>query len=114
MKLVVNPPASSTVSTGSPCQSVEVPCWSASALMGAPASSPNEKQALITPENVATMTPFFRLNSRMTAVFCSADISFSFDMPALPANAMPAMQIAMPSTITWPECDGSTCEKNWP
>ena len=40
----------------------------------------------------------------MTAFFCSSDISRSFDMPALPAQAMPAMQTAMPNRITWPEC----------
>ena len=39
----------------------------------------------------------------MIACFCSADISRSLDMPALPANAMPAMQTATPNRITCPD-----------
>jgi len=102
-KFVRKPPTSTTASLGSPCQRVEVPCFKASALMGSPAVRPNEKQALITPEKMATRTPFLRLNSLTEARFCSADISFSLDMPALPTKAMPIRQMAMPNKVIWPE-----------
>src|ERR1035441_5405659 len=91
-KFVRKPPTSTTASFGRPCQRVEVPCFKASALMGSPAVRPNEKPALMTPEKMATRTPFLKLNSLMEACFCSADISFSLDMPALPTKAMPARQ----------------------
>src|SRR6185369_17741984 len=81
MKFVVKPPNNTGTSTGRPCQSVVVPWLSVIALIGSPARRPYEKQALITPEKVATRMPFFRLNSLMTFCFCSADISRSFDMP---------------------------------
>ena len=41
------------------------------------------------PENVATSSPRFRLNSLMAARFCSSDISRSLETPAAPANADP-------------------------
>ena len=48
------------------------------------------------PQKVATSRPRFRLNSRMAARFCSSDNSRSLEIPAAPANAMPARQNATP------------------
>ena len=114
MKLVVNPPRSSTTRTGSPCQRVVVPCWRVISLIGSPAASPYEKQALITPEKVATMIPFLKSNSLIDAFFCSSDISRSLDMPAMPATAMPAMQTNTPKRMIWPEVVGRILVKNSP
>ena len=66
-------------------------CSSVISSMGLPASRPNEKHALITPENVATRMPFLKSNSLIDAFFCSSDISRSLDMPAIPATTIPAM-----------------------
>src|ERR1700723_981498 len=81
-KLVVKPPASNTTRTGSPCHRPEVPCRIVRAFMESPAANPYAKQALITPEKVATSNPFFKANSLIEVRFCSFDISCSLDTPA--------------------------------
>ncbi len=114
MKLVVKPPSKITTSTGKPCQRGAVPCWTVRLLIGSPAVSPKEKQALITPENVATRMPFLKLNSLMTARFWTSDISFSLVMPAMPETAIPARQTPTPNRITMPEFVPRTFETNSP
>src|SRR5271157_1140262 len=57
MKFVVNPPRSSTIRTGSPCQRVVVPCWRAISLIGSPAASPYEKPGGDDPAEEATRQP---------------------------------------------------------
>ena len=104
MKFVVKPPASTTTRTGSPCQRTAVPCCTVIALIGSPAARPYAKQALITPEKVATSSPFLRSNSLIDSLFCSFDISRSFETPAAPATAIPARQMAMPPRMISPEC----------
>ena len=70
--------------------------------MGPPASRPNEKHALITPENVATRMPFLNSSSLIEAFFCSSDISRSLDMPAIPATTIPAMHTNTPKRTISP------------
>src|ERR1043165_5610864 len=102
MKFVVNPPASTTQSFGSPVHSMEVPASAEVSPIGLPAVSANEKHALMMPENVATISPLRKLNSLMTFFFSSAGISFSFVNPASAATPMPIRQINTPSNVTLP------------
>ena len=55
------------------------------------------------PAKVATKIPFLKSNSLIDAFLSSSDISRSFDMPAIPATAMPARQTSTPKRTTWPE-----------
>ena len=57
----------------------------------------------MTPEKVATRSPFFKSNSLMDARFCSVDISRSLDIPAAPAKAIPRRQTATPPRMIRPE-----------
>ena len=111
---MVKPPSRMITSFGSPCHKAGVPCASVILVIGFPASRPKEKHALITPEKMATISPLLKLNSLIDSVFCSADISFSFDMPAIPANVIPTRQTPIPSRITRPDCVPSTLEANSP
>src|ERR1700733_1433619 len=113
-KLVVKPPARTTNSTGSPCHNTGVPCWMVIVLIGPPAPRPKAKQALSTPEKVATNNPFFKSNSLIEARFCSVDISRSLDTPAAPANAIPRRQTATPPRIRLPERVPRTSDANTP
>ena len=83
-------------------------------MIGSPAASPYAKHALITPEKVATSRPFFKLNSLIAARFCSSDNSFSFDIPAAPANTIPNRQIPTPTKIVSPDRVPSTMLWNSP
>src|SRR5271166_940758 len=114
IKLVVNPPSRRTTSTGSPCHSVGVPWRTVNALMGSPAARPYAKQALMTPEKVATRRPFFKLNSLIAARFWVSDNSLSFDTPAAPARTMPSKQTATPNRIVRPERVPKTSVANCP
>ena len=64
----------------------------------------------MTPLKVATITPFFRLNSLMTAFFCFGRHLAFFRHAGLAANAMPPCRRATPSRITRPEVVPSTLE----
>ena len=68
----------------------------------------------MTPEKVATSSPFFRSNSLIEARFCSVDISRSLDTPAAPANAIPRRQTATPPRMIRPEWVPRTSEANTP
>ena len=113
-KFVVKPPISTTTSTGSPCHNGAVPCFRVSALMGAPAARPYAKQALMTPDRVATAMPFFKSNSSMAAFCCSGDMARSLKIPARPAAAMPSKQTKIPRRMTRPELVPRTCVANTP
>src|SRR5437667_348202 len=66
------------------------------------------------PEKVATKRPRFKSNSLMEARFCSADISFSFDIPAAPAKMMPRRQTTTPTRMIRPEEVPNTSDLNSP
>jgi hypothetical protein len=84
------------------------------ALIGSPAASPYAKQALMIPEKVATTSPFFKSNSLIDSLFCSSDISRSFEIPAAPATAIPSRQIPTPQRMITPECVPKTWLANSP
>src|SRR5277367_564038 len=101
-KLVVKPPARTTHNTGNPCLKLEVPAAIVATRIGAPASSPNEKQLLITPENTAISRPFLKLNSAIDLRDSSLEPSRSLDRPARDTISTPRMAIAIPTKVIQP------------
>ena len=92
-KLTVNPPNSTTTTTGMPCHIAEVlgsVCRAARPISTFPASSPKAMHALMIPEKIATRMPLPKWNSATAAFFCSSESSRSFDMPAAPVATMPS------------------------
>ena len=100
MKLVVNPPASATISTGKFWNSSGAPLAIACSAMGLPAANANAMQALITPANTATQMPLAKLNSRIVCFLSLSATSRSFRMPAIAQTTMPNTHTPMPASRT--------------
>ena len=98
-RLVVNPPASTTHSTGNPCASGSVPAFSARSRIGCPASSPQAKHPDITPENTAISRPLTTLNSLLSP---RSPISRALACPARATTTMPISVTTMPARVSCP------------
>ena len=109
MKFVVNPPSITTIRLGRPDQSSSVPKATEAFPIGSPAVRPKLKQALITPENVATSSPFLKSNSLIVFNFSSEGISFSLFAPASAATQIPIKQTATPRSVILPGFVAAIC-----
>ena len=102
-KFVVKPPARMHIKIGLFCHKDGTPRSTASLPMGSPAAIPNAMHALITPANIATHSPFVKLNSLIVSFFFSSGSSFSLDIPAQPQIAIPIRQTRTPPSVVRPE-----------
>src|SRR5437867_424455 len=91
------------ISTGRFFQRSDAPLVTASSAIGFPAAKPYDMQALMMPQNVATQTPFLKLNSLTVAVFSFSGTSRSFPTPANPLMTIPTKQTTTPPITTRPE-----------
>ena len=100
----INPPSNTTTRTGIPAQMAEVAgaVVNASFCIAEPPCRPKLMAELISPEKIATMIPFLKLNSATAFFFSASGNSFSLDMPARPTRTIPATDTTAAATETRP------------
>jgi hypothetical protein len=97
-----------TMRTGRFCQMSRRPAASrwgfVMAAMGAPASRPKAKKALMRPARMAITIPLPKEKfCSPDSIIVSGSISFSLERPAAPLTATAMKQMRSPKRVTWPE-----------